>query len=192
MSLFYIGGSGVPFTYVAGGTAGRGDLNADGAVGNDPIYLPRSAFDTAEIRFAGTDAEVHTQQAALERFIDGASCLRGQRGEIMRRNSCRSPWMNLANLALRQGMPSVRSHALDAEVQVFNFLNLLNSHWGRESVPTGMTLASTNQVALLSQVGETAGGQGQPIYRFDSTMSRYNSENFDTYYQIQFAVRYNF
>ena len=65
LSFFYVGGSGVPYTYVAGGTQGRGDLNADGAVGNDPIYIPRTAFDTAEIRFGGSQADVETQRGRL-------------------------------------------------------------------------------------------------------------------------------
>jgi hypothetical protein len=29
-------------------------------------------------------------------------------------------------------------------------------------------------------------------YAFNPTMPRYNADNFDTYYQIQLAVRYNF
>ncbi|MFL5502155.1 MAG: carboxypeptidase regulatory-like domain-containing protein [Gemmatimonadaceae bacterium] len=192
VSFFYVGGSGFPYTYVTGGTAGRGDLNADGAVGNDPIYIPRAAFDTAEIRFAGSAAEVQTQQTAFERFIDGESCLHTQEGRIMARNSCRSPWMNLTNLAVRQSVPSIRDHSLVFELQVFNVLNLLNPRWGRIAFPTGSALASTNQIALLSQVGETQGPGAQPIYRFDSSMQRYSYENLDTYYQLQVAVRYNF
>jgi hypothetical protein len=192
LSFLYVGGSGFPYTYVAGGTAGRGDLNADGAAGNDPIYIPRSAFDTAEIRFGGSAAEVQTQQAAFERFVDGATCLRNQRGRIMGRNSCRSLWMNVTNLALRQALPSVREQSLVLELQVFNLLNLLNSSWGRIALPTGTSLATTSQISLLSQVGQTAGPGAQPIYRFDPKMRRYSDENFDTYYQLQFAVRYNF
>ena len=192
LSFLYVGGSGFPYTYVAGGAAGRGDLNADGAAGNDPIYIPRTAFDTAEIRFGGSAAEVQTQQAAFERFVDGATCLRNQRGRIMGRNSCRSPWMNVANLALRQTLPSVRAQSLVVELQVFNFLNLLNSSWGRIALPTGTTLATTSQIPLLSQIGQTAAPGPQPIYRFDSKLRRYSDENFDTYYQLQLAVRYNF
>src|SRR4029077_9022422 len=101
-----------PYTYVAGGTGGRGDLNADGAVGNDPIYIPRNAFDTAEIKFGGSAAEVQSQQAAFETFVDGATCLRSQRGRIMSRNSCRSPWMSLTNLAVRQALPSAHRQSL--------------------------------------------------------------------------------
>jgi hypothetical protein len=192
LSFFYVGGSGFPYTYVAGGAQGRGDLNADGAVGNDPIYIPRTAFDTAEIRFAGTPAEVSAQQAAFDRFVDGAPCLRTQRGHIMSRNSCRSPWMNLTNLALRQALLSARDQPLVFELQVFNVLNLLNSRWGRMKLPTGAVLATTSQIPLLSQVGETVGPQAQPVYRFDSTMQRSSDENFDSYYQIQLAVRYSF
>jgi len=192
LSLYYVGGMGFPYTYVAGGGQGRGDLNADGAVGNDPIYIPRSALDTTEIRFAGSPAEVQSQQTGFERFIDGASCLRTQRGRIMARNSCRSPWMSLTNLSIRQTLPAVARHLATIELQVFNLLNLLNSHWGREAVPTGATLTTTSQIALLSQVGETTAAQPQPIYRFDPAMSRYNFDNIDTYYQIQLALRYSF
>ena len=108
------------------------------------------------------------------------------------RNSCRTPWMHLTNAAMRQTLPGPGTHTLALELQVFNFLNLLNSRWGRLALPTGTALASTNGIALLSQVGETPGPEAQPIYRFDSSMRRYSDENLDTYYQLQFAVRYNF
>jgi hypothetical protein len=192
LSFFYVGGSGFPYTYVAGGTQGRGDLNADGAVGNDPIYIPRTALDTAEIRFAGTPAEVDAQQRAFDRFVDGAPCLRNQRGRVISRNSCRSPWMSLTNLALRQALHGGDEQSLVFELQVFNVLNLLNSRWGRMELPTGADLATSSQIALLSQVGETAGPQAQPVYRFDSTMRQFSDQNFDTYYQIQLAVRFSF
>jgi CheY-like chemotaxis protein len=192
LSFFYVGGSGFPFTYVAGGTQGRGDLNADGAVGNDPIYIPRSAFDTAQIKFGGSAADVAAQRAAFDRFVDGAACLRNQRGRIMSRNSCRSPWMSMTNLAVRQTLPSVRGQSLTLEAQIFNVLNLLNPRWGRLDVPTGAVLASTNQIALLSQVGETLGPRPQPVFQFDTSTSRYTHDSLDSYYQIQFALHYHF
>ena len=192
LSFFYVGGSGFPFTYVAGGAQGRGDLNADGAAGNDPIYIPRSAFDTAEVRFGGTPAEVAAQQTALERIVEDVACLRTQRGRIMSRNSCRAPWMSLTNLALRQSLPSVREQAWALELQVFNLLNLLNPRWGRMQMPTGTVLASSSQIPLVSQVGATAGPDAQPIYRFDPALRRYDYDNYDTYYQIQLAARYTF
>jgi len=190
LSFYYVGGSGLPYTYVAGGAGGRGDLNADGAVGNDPVYIPRAASDTTEIRFTGTADQVAAQQAAFDRFIDTAPCLSRQRGRIMARNSCRTPWMNLANLAVRQTLSEKSAQALAVELQVFNVLNLLNPRWGRVQLPTGALPTTSNQVTLLSQTGETTGAQ--PMYRFDTSMRRYSSENYDTYYQIQLAVKYTF
>ena len=192
LSFFYVGGSGVPYTYVAGGTQGRGDLNADGAVGNDPVYIPRTAFDTTEIRFGGSPADVEAQQSAFERFIDGEACIRSQRGRIMSRNSCRSPWTSLMNVALRQALPSAQAQSLALELQVFNVLNLLNANWGRVGLPPGITLATTSQVPLLSLASHTTGAQAQPVYRFDPSMQRYTYDTFDSYYQIQLAVRYSF
>jgi len=192
LSFYYIGGSGFPYTYVAGGAQGRGDLNGDGAQGNDPLYIPRTALDTAEIRFTGTPAEVTAQQSALERFIDGAACLREQRGRIMARNSCRSPWLHQTNVALRQTLPAVATHVVALEVQLFNLLNLLDRQWGRMQLPGGTVPTTTNQIPLLSQVGETTGALAQPIYRFDVATQRYQSENADSFYQIQLALRYSF
>jgi carboxypeptidase family protein len=192
LSFYYVGGSGLPYTYVAGGAGNRGDLNADGAVGNDPVYIPRAATDTTEIRFSGTAEQVVAQQTGFDRFIDTAPCLSRQRGRIMGRNSCRTPWMNLTNLAVRQTLSEKPPQAFALELQVFNVLNLLNPSWGRVQLPEGAVPATTNQIALMSQTGETTGVQPQPIYRFDTSMRRYSSENYDTYYQIQLAVKYTF
>ena len=193
-SFYYVGGAGMPYSYVAGGAAPRGDLNGDGATGNDPIYIPRSALDTAEIRFAGTPTEVAAQQEGFERFIDGAECLRRQRGRIMARNSCRTPWINSTNVSVRQALSASAEHSLAIELQVFNFFNLLNDDWGHVQLPTLSTPSVSTQVAVLSQTGQSAGGlpQSQPIYRFDATMRRYSIQNIDSYYQIQLGVRYAF
>jgi hypothetical protein len=192
LSFYYIGGSGFPYTYVAGGSQGRGDLNGDGVQGNDPLYIPRSARDTSEIRFAGTAAGVTAQQGAFDRFVDGAACLRAQRGRIMSRNSCRSPWLHQTNVALRQTLPAMARHVVGLEVQVFNLLNLLDARWGKMQLPGGTVPTTTNQIPLLSQVGETTGAQAQPIYRFDVATQRYQAENVDSFYQIQLALRYSF
>ena len=110
----------------------------------------------------------------------------------MSRNSCRTPWMHLTNLAIRQTVPSIREQSWALELQGFNLLNLLNDRWGRVQLPTGTVLATSSQIPLLSQVGQTAGPSAQPVYRFDSSLRQYDDQNFETYYQIQLAVRYNF
>jgi hypothetical protein len=194
LSVYYIGSTGFPFTYVAGGNQNSGDLNADGTNVNDPIYIPRSAYDPDEIQLvASTPGQDTVQRAALERFIDGARCLRRQRARIMERNSCRTPWTNTLNLSIRQSLPVAGTHTVSAELQVFNLLNLLNSRWGHVALP-GTVNTVTAQVNLLSQVGQTAGSrlQSQPTFRFDPSTRRFGADNVDSYYQIQLAARYSF
>ena len=185
VSVQYTGESGFPFTYTDSSAGGRGDLNADGTNSNDPVYVPRSAADAAEITFAGTAAEVSAQQAALEDFIERSDCLRRQRGRIMERNSCRGPWIHTTSLALRQSVPAWRSQALTLELQVFNFLNLLNEDWGHHNVPNAV---------LLEHVRQTPGpeSESQPVFRFNPGRSAFSTQNIESSYQIQLALRYTF
>jgi hypothetical protein len=197
-SVYYVGESGSPFTYVAGGLGRRGDLNADGAVGNDPLYIPTNAGDTSQIRFSGfsaakgdtnTDAaqvqRVAKQQQAFEQLIATTGCLRRQRGQIMRRNSCREPWSHTSIASMRQTIPVAGAHALTVQLDVFNVLNVLNRNWGqyRTANPT-----------LLTQMGETTGSQAtaQPVFSFDPTKALWTTAPTESGYQLQLAVRYSF
>jgi hypothetical protein len=197
LSLSYVGESGAPFTYIAAGLGGRGDLNADGAR-NDPLYIPTNARDTAEIRFSGLSGasgadnspgavaqRVASQQIAFERFIADMPCLRHQRGEIMRRNSCREPWSHTSIASLRQNVPFVGTHGLTVQADVFNVLNLLDRRWGEYRVSNPL---------LLDQVGETAGGPNvaQPVFLFDATKPRWTTLVTESSYQFQLGVRYSF
>ncbi len=135
MSLVYIGESRLPYTNFANGDPRTGDLNADGTTQSDPVYIPKNTSDTLEIRFSGTAAEVATQQAAFDQFVRGTPCLNAQRGRIMERNSCRSPWRNTTNLSIRQSLPTSSGQTLTLHVDVFNVLNLLNRLWALLKLP---------------------------------------------------------
>jgi hypothetical protein len=197
LSFYYVGESGAPFTYLARGVGRRGDLNADGSNANDPIYVPIDASDINEITFSGrsdlpgadnspaAQAErVIAQQAAFERFIEGTSCLGRQRGRILERNSCREPWSHTTIASVRQAIP-IAGQALEAELEVFNVLNLLNGDWGvyRVAAP-----------ALLEHVGQTPGPSetAQPVYRFDATRPQWTTLPTESAFQLQLALRYNF
>ena len=187
--LYYIGESGVPFTYTdsTAGEAGKpnGDLNADGSSANDPIYIPRNAADTSEIVFDGSATEVRAQQSALESFISSTPCLRRQRGRILARNSCRGSWVHTSSAAVRQVLPALAGHEATLELEVFNLLNLLRSDWGRYRAPT---------TVLLRQVGQTTGSAAtaQPRFRFDQDWQPYSVANAESGYQLQLALRYRF
>jgi carboxypeptidase family protein len=188
VSLYYVGASGFPFTYLAGGDQQTGDLNADGTPLNDPIYIPRDVNDRAEILFDSTVFSAASQGVALESFIRGAGCLRHQRGRIMERNSCRTPWTNTLNAAIRQSVPRLKGVA--AELQVFNLPNLLNHRWGRVAIPTGLATPSS-QVNLLTHTGQSLTAPSQSVFRFDPATRRFDATNVDSYYQIQMGVRYS-
>ena len=197
VSFYYVGESGRPFTYIAYGTLGRGDLNADGSSANDPIYVPRSALDAEEIRFSGFSDSAQAdnspatqaireraQRNAFENFVERTPCLRRQRGRIMERNSCREPWSNTTIASLRQAIP-VGGRGVEVQLDVFNVLNLLNGNWGprRDAAP-----------ALLDHVGQTGEPvqAARPIFRFDTTAQHLTTRISESTFQLQLAVRYHF
>ncbi len=194
-SFYYIGESGSPFTYLAGGVGRRGDLNADGSNANDPIYVPRDAFDPEEIVFSGrsdvpgadnspaAQAErVMAQQAAFERLIEQTPCLRLQRGQILERNSCREPWSHTTSASVRQAIP-MGNGALEAELGVFNVLNLLNGDWGRYKVAAPRLL---EHVAQTPEPSATS----QSIFRFDARPPQWTTLQAESAFQLQLALRY--
>ncbi|HUX35109.1 MAG TPA: carboxypeptidase regulatory-like domain-containing protein [Gemmatimonadaceae bacterium] len=188
VSFTYQGGSGQPIDYVY-----SGDLNGDG-FSNDPIYIPNDAHNTSEMQFASLTTNgvtyTPTQQAdAFEKFIKANPCLDSQRGQIMTRNTCTTPWTNLVNLALRQSFGAGRFQNISLEVQAFNFLNMLNSSWGQQRYVT----FSGSQTLLTEK--SLAGGNltsGVPVVTFNPTFTTWNANNLSSNYQLQFQVRYAF
>jgi hypothetical protein len=211
ITLYYERSSGVPFTLVA-----SGDLNGDGYNGNDPIYIPRDATDPSEIRIGtgvdGTGTPFSPNPAAaqaFDRFIGSLDCLDRQRGQIMERNSCRSPSQNRLDLSIRQGIPDFQGHQLSLQLDFFNLLNLLNEDWGQIKLPT-LSPVFNDQRALV-QTGRNNANTvplnhptSIPTFTFDTrlwqsdvTKPNYGSPKpFEgrtgSVYQIQLTLRYAF
>ncbi len=196
LSALYVGESGSPFTYRAFGVGGRGDLNADGGP-NDPVYVPSNALDPAEIVFtglasaAGSDnspeaqaARVAAQRTAFEQFIARTPCLTRRRGRILERNGCREPWAQYTALSLRQLVPLAKQ-TLEAQLDVFNPLNLLDGDWGRRRTATA---------SLLEHVSQAPGptGQSEPVFRLNETATRWTTLAAESAFQLQFGLRYRF
>lgn len=192
MSFSYVGESGSPFTYVAGGTGKRGDLNADGSSTNDPIYVPRDATIAAEISFSGrSDApnadnslaaqaqRIQNQRVAFEQFIGRTPCLRRQRGQILARNSCREPSSHTTIAAVRQAIP-VGRHRPEIALDIFNVLNLLNGDWGHYRIAAP---------PLLEHVAPEA---VEPTFRFDTQRRSWITLPAESAFQLQLGVRYRF
>jgi hypothetical protein len=194
LSVIYTGQSGDPFTYVYGGSGGRGDLNADGLQGNDAIYVPSNALDPNEIRFQAASFNnvnytPEQQAAAFEEYIQSSACLREHRGRILERNTCRNKWTNFLNVSLRQSVPTLRGQAFSFQLDVFNFLNLLNEDWGL--VETTSSLSTLNLLTHRAQ-SSTDRTTAVPIVDFNPEFQQFFSNNLASNYQIQLSARYEF
>jgi hypothetical protein len=140
-----------------------GDVNGDGASGNDLIYIPRSQ---GEIRFAplGSGATLVTpaqQWAAFDVFIEQDSYLSTHRGQIAERFGLINPWYSDVDLRIQQDIGLVRAgkaHSFQVSLDIMNLGNLLNSSWGVRKVAD----ASATSPLTLVQFDP----DGTPVFNF--------------------------
>ncbi|MEO7363255.1 MAG: TonB-dependent receptor [Gemmatimonadaceae bacterium] len=117
-AIFYRIRSGTPYAFTVDG----GDANADGAVRNDLFYVPRSS---ADITLA--DASQYPQ---IEQYINQQKCLRDQRGQMVRRNSCRNAPVSALDGRVSRKVWNRNRRGVEVSADLFNIPNLLNSNWG--------------------------------------------------------------
>jgi outer membrane receptor protein involved in Fe transport len=209
LSVVYTGNTGQPITYTV-----NGDLNGDGFNGNDPIYIPQNATNVSEIRivalrnpsatFNATTNPYEPNAAAAQRFenfIKANSCLDEHRGQVMERNTCRNPWQNQFDVSVRQTLPEYRGNRLTAQLDIFNFANLLNSKWG---VNQGTVLSSfTQQAALIARNRQAGPISNESLigYEFDSRLTDANNNpkmfqdfvnSLGNVYRMQLTFKYAF
>jgi hypothetical protein len=189
VSATFFAESGVPFEYVY-----NGDVNGDNGTANDLIYVPKDARDPNEILFSQNGNLTPANQAdSLEAFISRNECLNSQRGHIMTRNSCRSPWTKVMNVSVRQSLPTLRGQNFMLQLDIFNFLNLLNRNWGAQDI------GSTNSPTLLSRRSWVpATGQplklangAQGVFNF-TPFQQFNTRNASSNYALQLQLKYAF
>ncbi len=210
VTLYYEGTSGFPIDYTVGaGTGSSGDLNGDLVTTNDPIYVPKDATDPNEFKIGSQNGSgVFTQDAAAAKafndFISSQKCLNEQRGHIMKRNSCTTPWQNRLDFSIRQSLPQYRGQAFTVQLDVINFANALGEvlqhvdgherDWGKIYVPT--ISSAFPQQAVLSQVARTPGplNQSMPVFTFNANArSRGAFSNVTGLgYQMALTFRYEF
>lgn len=193
LSLFYQGVSGAPHDYVYRATSGSGDANADGAAGNDLMYVPRNATDPNEIQFrASGSVTAEAQAQAFEKFIQNSDCLRKYRGQILPRNACRLPFFNQVDFSLRQGINVFGTNRLTVTYDIFNVGNLLNKNWGKIQVSEA---SSFNNVDMLTHVGQSSADPKTAIgiYQFNVNQKEYIDGLFvSNFWRSQVSVRWSF
>jgi hypothetical protein len=153
ISLLFTGQSGVPFSYVY-----EGDLNGDGFPGlggafdrfNDLIYVPEEAGELP----SGLPT-----QGLLSNALRNDRCLAASRGQLLRRNSCRSPWQSRLDLRVSHAV-QVGGKEVRFEGDLINVLNFINGDWGQIQTTTPNlplirpVLRGAPQFGAPSRVGE--------------------------------------
>jgi outer membrane receptor protein involved in Fe transport len=204
-SWYYEAMSGFAMYY----TVSNADLNGDGITTNDAIYVPTGLTDPKGWQFAnrGSGASLVTaaaQASAFDAFITANPCLNKQRGRIMAKQSCTTPWQDRADVSIQQRFPGWAGQRLTAQLDIFNVANLINSQWGQIN---GATLSGFPQQGILQSVGRTAGplSTSVPIVTFNSSVmsptqptARYNGAFFasqttaSNFYSMQLTMKYAF
>jgi hypothetical protein len=124
ISAFYDGHEGQPYSWVFGN-----DANGDSYRGSDLVYIPTAGGDSRVTFADGTDPAVIQQ---FWDFIKSDSYLSKHQGEIAKRNGTRAAWVNQVDLSFRQEIPGIfKGNKGELRLDVYNFLNLLNSDWGQ-------------------------------------------------------------
>ncbi len=190
VALIYRGNSGRTYSYVY-----DGDVNGDGFAGelsssrtNDLVYIPNSS---AEIAFQSADDErLFNEMVSLD------PCLSEQRGQILERNSCRSPWVGALDLRLVQGIPTPQGK-VELLFDVFNVLNLLKSDWGIQEGPSFSTIQ-----LLRTRGRENDNPNGRILFTYDgfrntvdgvqSAQLPYNTFTTASRWQARLGVRWVF
>jgi Carboxypeptidase regulatory-like domain len=185
-----------------------GDMNGDGAAGNDLIYIPRN---TSEMNFVDIPATATTrgftaaeQTAAFEAYIQQDKYLSEHRGQYAERGGIFYPIAKRMDLSIVQDVfhdIGGKRNAGQFRIDFTNFGNLLNHNWGvsqRLVVPT--TQAEGAQ--LLTNPGVDA--QGRATYRlavangqlvtktFQPNTNLFSDTRGSDVYQFMLSFRYSF
>jgi len=188
VSLFGTWTSGDRFAYVYGG-----DLNNDGTLTNDLLYVPTDA-EINVMNFApltdvnGVVQDAAAQRTALKQYISKDSYLSGLRGKYTEKYGGENPWYSQVDFRLLQdfmfkGKKSTQT--IQFSIDIVNLGNLISSNWGIRKIATNSGYFQPLSVTLA---GST------PTYQFDpSTKETFTaSPDLISRWQMQFGLRYIF
>jgi hypothetical protein len=169
----FIGAGGNRYSFIY-----AGDVNGDGYGGNDLIYIPR---DQNDIRLADPG-----EWAALNAFIAQDDYLSEHRGEIAERFGAVNPWYSNVDVRVLQNITfgvGQKSHTLQINLDILNFMNLLNSDWGVRKVASP---AATSPLQLVQFATD-----GEPVFDFTGPSETYIDDPGEfSRWRIQLGAKY--
>ena len=180
IGAFYEYAQGGRFSYTY-----SGDINNDGSVLNDLIYIPTPG-ELATYTFVGTATEQAEQRAAFEAYIQQDEYLSERRGSYAEKYAILSPWRGRWDIKVLQDYDfqvGDRTNTIQLSIDILNFGNLLNSDWGVIEIPVND-----------QPIGVVVDGAGNPTYSFDTSQNRTFANDFslDSRWQAQVGLRYIF
>lgn len=137
-----------------------GDVNGDGAGGNDLIFIPANRDQIRLEGFTAADGRVvsaEEQWNRLNAFIQQDDYLSEHRGEIAERFGLLNPWFTNIDLRLLQDIV-FGEQRVQLSLDVLNVANLLNSNWGVRKVANP---AATSPLRLVRFDDD-----GEPVFNF--------------------------
>lgn len=184
--LFYEGRSGKPYSWTF-----NNDANGDNVGGNDLLYIP-SAFGSNQVAFFGDTATSRANETRFWNVVNQYPELIRNRGGVVSRNSDFSNWTNSFDLRLTQELPGFfGKNKIVAQIDIFNFSNLLNKKWGRIN-EVGFQGGGGQARSFVDYGGIDA--QGRYVYIVRPTVEGYETRQVrgESQYTIQATVRYEF
>jgi hypothetical protein len=163
-----------------------GDVNGDGAGGNDLIYIPADANDINLDPFGAVS--VAEQRTLMEAFIEQDSYLSTHRGQIAERFGLSNPWYNNVDLRVLQDFAlgsGSRRHTFQLSIDVLNLGNLINSSWGVRKVASA---SATSPFTLVR-----FDGAGAPVFNFTGPSETFiDDPGLFSRWRTQIGLRYFF
>ncbi|MDY8136373.1 TonB-dependent receptor [Aquimarina sp. 2201CG5-10] len=184
LGAFYEYAQGGRFSYTY-----SGDINNDGSVLNDLIYIPTTQ-ELNTYNFTGTAIEQEAQRAAFEVYIRQDEYLRERRGDYAEKYAILSPWRGRWDVKVLQDYDiqiGERTNTIQLSIDVLNFGNLINSDWGVIEIPV-----NDQPVGVSFDPSDT--NRENPIYTFDTSQTQTFANDFslESRWQAQVGLRYIF
>ncbi|MGN7990151.1 carboxypeptidase regulatory-like domain-containing protein [Pedobacter sp. 22226] len=117
--------------------AGTGDVNGDGAPGNDLIFVPANSKQINLIPYTNNKGILVTeamQWQSLEKFIQSSPYLNSKKGSFAERNGSILPFATQVDIKISHEL-KVNKHSFQLSLDCINLPNLIHSSWGVKYLP---------------------------------------------------------
>lgn len=182
IGLIYNGQSGGRYSFLY-----NGDINGDGIVDNDLLYVPTSTeiaamtFNDIKDRGGNIITPAAGMPAALEAYISSHPELSQMRGQVAPRNGFSMPFYHKFDLHFAQDFYlniGGRRHTLQLNADIVNIGNLIDRSWG---LSNGVSYGAYRLMGY-------SGGK----YTFAAPKSVWDIANIDSRWRAQVGVKYIF